>query len=345
MKPTFALIASLLLCLITTTTTVARAQSRSSNDATATVPATVVADQTADLYSKLGGFLKEIHVDIGDRVEQGQLLAVLDVPEMEQQLLQKEARMEQAKALVVQANAKVEEAHSHLAAFEARIAEARTICETKKALQEYRRNEYDRLNQLLGQGAVQRELVDSAAYEYQAASAEVRNSQARIATAEANLAGARAAVRKAQADVTAAESSIAVAQADMRYTRQLMEYSRIIAPFSGEITKRMVDAGAFVQSAAGNSAAQPILQLVSTERLRVQFAVSMSAVSRLDRGDRVVLSRIDGMDGMEFEGTVSRFSAALDKESRMMRVEMDLDNANGELKPGYFGYVTVYLDE
>lgn len=322
----------------------ATAEAQENSAATVSVPATVEAAQVADLYSKLGGYIKEITVDIGDVVEKGQLLVVLDVPEMENQKLQKESMVRQSEAMVVQANAKVEEALARLAAYEAQIAEANTVCETKQALLSFRMNEFNRLNNLVGRGAVQRELVDSASYEYKAAQAGVRTAKAAIATAQANLSGARAAIRSAEADAVAAKSRIDVAKADLGYVTQLMEYSQIRAPFAGEITKRMYDQGAFVQSAAGNSAAKPVLQLVNTSKLRVKFAISMSAVSKLDRGDRVVLTKIDGMPDKEFEGTVTRFSARLDKETRMLRAEMELDNASGELKPGYFGYVKVYLE-
>ena len=318
------------------------AQERSAS--TVSVPATVEAAQVVDLYAKLGGFIKEISVDIGDVVEEGQLLAVLDVPEMEKQQLQKRSMVSQSEAMVDQANAKVEEASAQLSAYNAQIAEANTVCETKQAFLSYQMNEYNRVNNLVGQGAVQRELADSASYEFKAAQAELKTAKAQIATAKANLAGAKAAIRRAEADALAAKSRIDVANADLEYVKQLMEYSQIRAPFAGEITKRMYDQGAFVQSANGNSAAKPILQLVKISKLRVKFAISMSAVSKLDRGDRVVLSRIDGMKGKEFEGTVTRFSASLDKETRMLRAEMELDNAAGELKPGFFGYVKVYLE-
>jgi RND family efflux transporter MFP subunit len=46
-----------------------------------------------------------------------------------------------------------------------------------------------------------------------------------------------------------------------------------------------------------------------------------------------------------FEGEVTRFSSALDRESRTMRVEVDLPNAEHRLLPGYYGYVTLLLEE
>jgi multidrug efflux pump subunit AcrA (membrane-fusion protein) len=47
-----------------------------------TLPATVEPIETAPLHAKVSGYLTEIAVDIGDRVQRDQVLAVLDVPEM-----------------------------------------------------------------------------------------------------------------------------------------------------------------------------------------------------------------------------------------------------------------------
>ena len=117
----------LTVCLAVFFSSSAMTVAQEKSAATVSVPATVEAAQVADLYSKLGGYIKEISVDIGDVVEKGQLLAVLDVPEMEKQKLQKESMVRQSEALVDQANAKVEEATARLSAFKAQIAEANTV--------------------------------------------------------------------------------------------------------------------------------------------------------------------------------------------------------------------------
>ena len=53
---------------------------------------------TATLYARINGYLKSRLVDIGDRVEKGQLLAVIDAPDLDAQLLQAKGQLEQFKA-------------------------------------------------------------------------------------------------------------------------------------------------------------------------------------------------------------------------------------------------------
>ena len=88
------------------------------------VPATVKGIQTVDLYSKVGGFLKVINVDIGDEFKAGQALAELDIPEMASDIRQKEALVQQTEAEAQQAIAAVKEAKAQMQGFRAAIDEA-----------------------------------------------------------------------------------------------------------------------------------------------------------------------------------------------------------------------------
>jgi len=67
-------------------------------DGVVIVPATVHAFYETDLYAKDSGYISQIHADIGDRVKKNQVLAVIDDPELQQQLLRSQAAVQQASA-------------------------------------------------------------------------------------------------------------------------------------------------------------------------------------------------------------------------------------------------------
>ncbi len=308
------------------------------------VPATVKGYESAELYAKVGGYLKSVSADIGDVVEAGQILAIIDVPEMEKQLMQKESMLRLAQAEANQGTAKIEEAQAHLEALEASIREAQTMQAQKQALLNYERTDYQRIQQLAQRGAIQASLLDAAQFKLKAAESDQQSVVAKVATAIANLAGGKAAVRRAEADAAASAANVDVAQSNIDYVKQMMQYSTIRAPWKGKVTDRMYDSGSFVQSAAGNSASKPILKIVRDDKVRVTFSLSQKDIGRLEKGVKVTLGEIDALPNEKFEGTVSRFSAELDPKTRMMRVEMDLDNSDGKLKAGFFGYATVHFD-
>src|SRR5258708_6896928 len=56
--------------------------------------ATLEAFEEADLFAKVSGYLSDVRVDIGDHVKAGQVLAVIDVPEMEKELAEAKAQLE-----------------------------------------------------------------------------------------------------------------------------------------------------------------------------------------------------------------------------------------------------------
>jgi HlyD family secretion protein len=307
------------------------------------VPGTVRGYETADLYARVGGYLDEIAVDLGDVVKKGDVLARLHVPEMHKELRQKKALIAQAEADAAQAEAAVRQVRAERSRAEADLDEATAERAEKQAQLRYRETEFRRYEEL-GRSA-RRELLDQARYQHEAAEAAVQTVEARIRTAQARLEAAQANLARSQADLRSAEARVDVARADYEHLETLMEYAVIRAPFDGEITRRRVDPGDFIHSADGNSAAKPLLQISRLDTVRIWLDLPMADVRWLSRDRRVVLDRINALPGERFEGQVARFSAGLDDRSRMMRVEIDLENPDRRLRPGYYGYVKVFLQE
>lgn len=312
---------------------------------TVEMPGTVEGFESADLYAKVGGYLQEMHVDIGDRITKGQVLAQLYVPEMEKELAQKNAALLQTEAEIAQSLAIVKKTTADLASFEAALDEAKTELAEKQAQVDFRQSDYERIKNLVDSQAVRRELLDQAIFQRDSASAALASVQARIRTADAKLKAAQAELEKVKADVTAAEAHRDVAQSNVEHVQTLMQYATIRAPFDGLVTRRHVHPGAFIHPADKNSAAKPLLSVARIDKVRISLDIPMNDVRHLQRGDRAVLSRINVLPGESLEGQVSRFSPSLNASSRMMRVEIDLDNPDGTLLPGYYGYLTIYLEE
>lgn len=309
------------------------------------MPGTVEGFETAALYAKVGGYLADISVDIGDAVKKGQELAYLAIPEMKQELKQKQAMLEQARAEADQSRAAIRQAEAEVASANAALAEAQTERDERASQLRYRQVEYRRFEELVNSKSVRGELLDQARFQLEAAQAAVKSVEAHIRTAAAQVRSAEASLAKANADLESAQARINVAQANLDYTKTMVEYGTIRAPFDGFVVERHVDPGAFVQSADGNSAAKPLLTITRTDVVRVFVDIPMRDVRLLNRGDKAVLNKLIVLPGKEFVGDVTRFAPALGKQSRLMRAEVDFKNTDGALLPGYFGYMTILLEE
>jgi RND family efflux transporter MFP subunit len=141
-----------------------------------------------------------------------------------------------------------------------------------------------------------------------------------------------------------AEGKRKVARARLDQTITLMKYSRIAAPFSGVITQRFVDPGAFISVPTGGATQTAAIVTVADFRtIRVQVAVPELEASLVDKGEPVKFS-VEGLPGKVFEAQVSRISYALDEATRTMLVEADAPNADLKLRPGMYATARIGVE-
>jgi RND family efflux transporter MFP subunit len=149
-------------------------------------------------------------------------------------------------------------------------------------------------------------------------------------------------VAKQDVDVALAAAEAAQHLRDTR--RQLLDYTKVIAPFSGTVTARFADPGAFVQSAI-RSATQstPLLTLMDLESVRVYVNVPQEAAILAKHGVPAVV-KIRELPDLVLRGSITRTTEALDPATRTLLVEIDLPNKEHTLQTGIFTQVTLELE-
>jgi len=206
--------------------------------------------QQIDVMAKVAGYVRSIKVDIGDRVHDGQLLAILEIPEMEDDLTKAAAVIDQA---------------------EAEIATASDELHRAEAAHELAHLSFTRIADVLKRepGLVPQQEVDEA--------------RSRDLIAEAQVAAAKSSLR------TAGQRA-RVARAEQARVQTLHKYTTISAPFDGVVTKRYANAGSMIQAGtASQTQAMPIVQLSQNNLLRLILPVPESAVSRVHVGEAVAV--------------------------------------------------------
>jgi len=136
-----------------------------------------------------------------------------------------------------------------------------------------------------------------------------------------------------------------VAQAKLQRTQTLLQYARIAAPFSGVVTARFVDPGAFIPAATTGSTPQTaaILTVMDVSRVRVQVFTPEAEAQFIQRGT-LVLVTVEGSPVKTFKGSVTRFSYALDEATKTMLTEIELPNPSGDLRPGMYASVQLEME-
>ena len=136
-----------------------------------------------------------------------------------------------------------------------------------------------------------------------------------------------------------------VAQAKLQRTQTLLHYARIVAPFTGIVTARFVDPGAFIPAATTGSTPQSaaMVTLMDYNRVRVQVFVPESEVPFIKNGLPVQVT-VEELPGRNFAGTVTRFAHALDEATKTMLTEIELANPSGDLRPGAYASVRLEVE-
>ena len=212
-----------------------------------TVSSELVPFQEIDVYAKESGYVKKLMVDYGTHVKAGQLMAILEIPELEAQLQEDEAQITNASNQVTRAKHERDR-------YEAQYNSLHL--------------QYTRLNGVFQSqpGIVAQQEVDDAQGKDLAASSQVDASQAAL---------------------EAAESQLTVAKAKLSRDRSLFDYSRITAPFTGIVRERYANLGTLVQAGTTSSSAIPIVKLSEDDRFRLVIPVPESYVRFIRAGDPV----------------------------------------------------------
>jgi RND family efflux transporter MFP subunit len=213
-----------------------------------TLSSELVPFQEIDVYAKQSGYVKKLMVDYGTHVKAGQVMAILEIPELEAQLQEDQAEIKNSFNQVTRAQHELERYQAQYKALHL---------------------QYTRLNEVFQSqpGIVAQQEVDDAQGKDLAASSQADASQAAL---------------------EATESQISVSKAKLAHDQTLFDYSRITAPFAGVVTERYANLGTLVQAGTTSSTqAMPIVKLSQDDLFRLVIPVPESYVRYIHIGDPV----------------------------------------------------------
>lgn len=133
----------------------------------------------------------------------------------------------------------------------------------------------------------------------------------------------------------AQKATVQSRQADVARLEQLQSFEKVIAPFDGVVTARNIDVGTLVAAGGGP---RELFHMTTTSTLRIYVSVP-ETFAKLASMEAPVSVTFDSFPGEKFPGKVVRNANAIDANSRTLNVEVDLDNKQGEILPGAYGFV------
>lgn len=213
-----------------------------------TLSSELVPFQEIDVYAKESGYVHDIKVDYGTRVQKGDLMATLEIPELAVLLQQDAAAIQSAADQVTHAKNEVDRLERQHNVYHLQADRMKGVVEKQPGL------------------LAQQEIDDAVGKDL---------------AAEAQIEAAKSTVQTDQ-------SQLEVAKAKEQHDRVLYEYSQIRAPFSGVVTQRYANDGTLMQAGTSSSTqALPLVRLSEDDKFRLVIPVPESYVKYIRIGDPV----------------------------------------------------------
>lgn len=250
------------------------------------------------LSTKVAGRVRLLPVDLGTAVREGQLLAEIEPRDYELRVRQSEALLSQARAML---GLPLEGSDDQIEAEKTgQVRQARAVLDEA-------RSTLERLRRLAGEGIVPKSDLDSAEAAHEVALSRYEDSLE---------------------DVRRRQALVAQRRVELDLARQELADTRLHAPFDGVVRQRRANLGEYVQAGAA------IVTIVRMDPLRLQLEVRERDAPQIKSGQKLRL-RLVGSTELH-AGEIKRLSPVIENQTRVLRVEADVSNPKGALRPGSY---------
>ena len=254
--------------------------------------------EESTLSSQVEGRVSSVVADVGDRVNEGQPLILLDTRELE-------FEVERQKGLVMQVRAQL-----GIGPNDPPPADSTKLASVQKAEADRfdAEGKYRRAESMFKDNLISQQQFDEAKSRFQ-------STQASYDLAIQEVARLKALLISNEASKQLAEKKLADAT--------------IRAPYPGLVKSRDVHPGEYLKVQS------PVMVVVRTDRLRSRLAVPERWAGWVKPGADVDL-HVEAFPGETFHGRIDRINPSVAQDSRTFEVEAVIDNGTGKLKPGFF---------
>jgi HlyD family secretion protein len=270
--------------------------------------------------TQVSGTIKDLAVDVNSRVKVGQLIAKLDQDLFRAEVLQADAKLEDALANLAKEKAGVKMQKNQIAA---------NIAETKVSYENLERK-YERASELFRRDLISKEEYHGVKAEWEMAGSRFKERTARVDE-----------MKVKRANIQAAQAKVKIARAALELARVKFKRSVIRAPVSGIVIAKNVEAG---QTVAASLSSPPIVTIAELTRMKVDAWVDEADIGSVRVGQEVQF-QVDSYPGRIFSGEVVKIYPSPQIQNNVVTydTEIHVENEDLALKPGMTANVTIIL--
>jgi HlyD family secretion protein len=261
--------------------------------------------QEVTVRARIDGQIMSLTGDVGDRLQQGEILAQLDGDLLT--------------VAVTEARSELAARNSEIAQAQAAVSDAQTLIVQAQATLNQAQADAERLQRLAAAGASSQQAAEQALLALETARQAVRSAQEQVSSR--------------QQAVKAAQGRFQAQQAVVDQSQQRLAYAGVTAPITGVILARFVDPGDYVEAGAN------LFSLGDLRALTITLQVSEFDLSRISLGQPAQV-QLDAFPDQTLSGRVTRISPLADTNSRLVPLEIRVNNPEGKVGSGLMARVS-----
>ena len=300
--------------------------------------------QESVMSTPQSGTVTRVLVNEGDSVSQGQLLATLDISQLQAQLAANQATVQQSQARLqgsaVQAPISAQQYSSAVSQAQQNLLSAQNRVQTAQAALSNAKLVNESNAQLMSQGYVSQTAAEQARSSYVSAVQELNNARQAIGPAQAALRTAQTNTGQTnvdQATIAQNRASLAQARANVQLLQTQIAQSSIYAAFAGVVTQRLLDPGAFAGPNAG------IVRVSQISTVYVNANVPDENLRYVRPGTSVTFTSAS-LPGRTFNGTVFTVNATPTNGTLSYRARLKQPNPDDTLRGGMLATLAIVKD-
>jgi RND family efflux transporter MFP subunit len=249
--------------------------------------------------AEVAGTVVFANIDLGREVQAGEVLVRLDDRELQLARDRAESALKQTEAQLG-----LDPSKPNVLPPDEQIATVRTAI----ANRDDAKVKYAQSQELVSKGLVPRTDLDTNETKYKVTEAVLQSTLESVRSLKASLQDRRAALQLAQKKI---------------------DDATVKSPVNGVVSERLVQRGEFIRENT------PVVTIVQLNPLQLRTAVQ-EKFSNLIRPNLPAQFSVEPFPGQTFSGKIVNISPSIDQQTRTFPVEIQVENPNRKLKPGFF---------
>lgn len=274
----------------------------------------IEAEDDVKVSSKIGGRVAEIRKDVGDFVQKGETIVVLETNELQNQLAQAQSALAAAEANL---------SANETAGLPQQLEQVRAAQEQAEANYVNAQADYDRMKALYEEDAISKQLFDGVTLKYKVAKSQYETAKEQYRLTKERL----------PKNVDALKAQVRQAQATVDLIQTNIQNSIIQSPVSGILSNKLTNTGEII------AAGYPIATVVNIDKVKVAVDVTAEEINKIEDNQELDVT-VSSVSEEKFKGIVKIIPPA-SGQTRLFQVKISIDNEDHILKPGMFAEVDV----